>query len=116
MQQVSLNYETKVIEPVGGQISGRFVVDLHTTHKTSLSPTFQEGCQSSRLAENKGLRIVWKILLKTIKVKTDQQASNNEKQVKEVVINVKEWTGDHGFTSGISSKIIKHNCWGNELQ
>ena len=60
--------------------------------------------------------MVWEIWFKVTKVKTDQQASNDEKQVNKVVINVKEWTGGHGFTSGISPKIIKHNCWVNELQ
>ena len=60
--------------------------------------------------------MVWKIWLKAIKVKTDQQANDGEKQVNKVVINVKEWTGGHGFTSGISPKIIKHNYWVNELQ
>ena len=46
----------------------------------------------------------------------DQQASDDEKQVNEVAINVKEWTGGHSFTSGVSPKIIKHSYWVNELQ
>jgi len=54
--------------------------------------------------------------LKTINVKTDQQASNSKKQVKEVVINVKEWTGGHSFTSGVSPKDNKQTCWVNKLQ
>ena len=37
-----------------------------------------------------------------IKSKTKQRASDHEKQVNEVVINVKEWTGGHSFTSGVS--------------
>ena len=53
--------------------------------------------------------MVWEIWFKETEVKTDQQASNDEKQVNKVVINVKEWAGGHGFTSGISPKIIKHN-------
>ena len=35
-------------------------------------------------------------------METDQRASEYEKQVNGVVINVKIWTGGHGFTSGVS--------------
>ena len=43
--------------------------------------------------------MVW---LKAIKSEKEQRASDDEKQVNEVVINVKEWTGGHSFTRGIS--------------
>ena len=32
----------------------------------------------------------------------DQWSNDDEKQVNEVVTNVKRWTGGHGFTSGVS--------------
>ena len=35
-------------------------------------------------------------------MKMDQRASDDGKQVKEVVNNVKRWIGGHGFTSGVS--------------
>ena len=35
-------------------------------------------------------------------METDQCASEYEKQVNGVVINVKRWTGGHRFTSGVS--------------
>ena len=38
----------------------------------------------------------------------DQRASDDEKQVNEVVINVEEWTEGHRFTSGVSPKDKIH--------
>ena len=38
----------------------------------------------------------------------DQRSSDDEKQVNEDVINVREWTGGHRFTSGVSSKDKIH--------
>ena len=35
-------------------------------------------------------------------MKTDQRASDGEKQVNGVVNDVKRWTGGHRFTSGVS--------------
>ena len=40
--------------------------------------------------------------------KKEQRASYDEKQVNELVINVKEWTGGHRFTSGVSTKDKIH--------
>ena len=56
-------------------------VDLHTL-KQLLCPQRQEGCQSSRSAENK--RLMYSVVDKNME--TDQRASNYKKQVNEVVI------------------------------
>ena len=39
-------------------------------------------------------------------METDQRSNDDEKQLNEVVNNVKRWTGGHGFTNGVS-KIDK---------
>ena len=41
-------------------------------------------------------------------IETDQWSNDDEKQVNEVVNNVKRWTGGHGFTSGVS-QLIKYS-------
>ena len=74
-------------------------MDLHTKHKFYLAANFQKGCQSSCLAVNKRIKRIECI---EIKSRTEQRESDDEKQVNEVVINVKEWTGGHSFTSGVS--------------
>ena len=74
-------------------------VELHTKHKLSLAPNFQEGCQFSCLAVNKRIKRIECIENKN---EREHRASDDEKQVNEVVINVKEWTGGHSFTSGVS--------------
>ena len=35
-------------------------------------------------------------------MKSDQRINDDEKQVNEVLNNVKRWTEGHGFTSGVS--------------
>ena len=40
--------------------------------------------------------------LEVMKRKKERRASDDEKQVNEVLINIKEWTGGHSFTSGVS--------------
>ena len=35
-------------------------------------------------------------------METNQRARDCEKQVNDVVINIKIWTGGHGFTTGVS--------------
>ena len=46
-------------------------------------------------------------------MKTEQRASDGEKQVNEVVINEENRTGGHGFTSGVSPK--KTNMLGKKF-
>ena len=74
-------------------------MDLHTKHKLSLAPNFQEGCQSSRLDVNKRIKCIECI---EITSRTKQQMSDGEKQVNEFVINEEKWAGGHSFTSGVS--------------
>ena len=52
----------------------------------------------SGLAEHKAVNC----LMKWNKCKSDQRSNDDEKQVNEVVNNVKRCTGGHGFTSGVS--------------
>ena len=66
-QQVFPQYETKVIEPVGRRRASTRCqqqcrlnavdADLHTAQSKYFAPTKQEGCQSPRLAEYKGLNV-----------------------------------------------------------
>ena len=41
-------------------------------------------------------------------MKTEQRASDDDKQVNKVVINEENRTGGHSFTSGVSPKTNKH--------
>ena len=72
-------------------------MDLHTLNQNTLPPT-GEVVNLSGLAEHKAVNC----MMKWNKCKSDQRSNDDEKQVNEVVNNVKRWTGGHGFTSGVS--------------
>ena len=41
-------------------------------------------------------------MVESNKIKKGPASDDDEKEVNKVVINVKEWTGGHRFTSGVS--------------
>ena len=78
----------------------------HKHKHYTLPQRIHEGCQSSRLAEYKKIkRMVWKT---TINVKRYSELEIIKKCRKRVAISIKEWTGGHSFTSGVSSINNKH--------